>query len=209
MPSASTGQSSRARLVEVPRVIRPGVERREALRPLAGASPSVLVAVGPGRVPAHTNEERPIVPVVRRPPGLRRRHHFEDVLFERRQVERLERLHGLREPGVRRARARRGADGAPGDRAGSATSPGWCVDDESWAGGRGSRGFRIRWCSWSWRLVLRPWVSPSRGQVYIKPWDRKGGLGARPGICLRLPPSEQQQPPRSTSPVMTQLPRNP
>ena len=94
-----------ARLVEVG-VVRPAVERRESLCALAGAAAPVLDAVGAGRVPAHTNEQRPVVPVVGRPPGLRRRHHFEDVLLERGQVQRLERLRVL-EPGVHRACRRR------------------------------------------------------------------------------------------------------
>ena len=46
----------------------------------------------PARVPRHPDEERPVVAVVGRPPLLRRRHHLDDVLLQRVEVEGLELL---------------------------------------------------------------------------------------------------------------------
>ena len=80
-----------ARLVQA-RAVGPAVERREALRALPATSPAVGDPVGPGRVPRHPDEQRPIVAVVSRPPILRARHDLEDVALERLHVERLELL---------------------------------------------------------------------------------------------------------------------
>jgi hypothetical protein len=43
-------------------------------------------------MPRHPDEERPVVPVVGRPPVLRRGHHLDDVPLQRVEVEALELL---------------------------------------------------------------------------------------------------------------------
>jgi hypothetical protein len=58
-----------AGLVEVG-VVGPTVERGEALGAIAGAAATVLDAVGAGGVPAHPDEERPVMAVVGGPPLL-------------------------------------------------------------------------------------------------------------------------------------------
>ncbi len=80
-----------AGLVEV-RVVRPGVQRREALLARAGTTTAVADAVRARAVPRHPDHERAVVAEVRRPPVLRGRQHVRDVLLDRREVERLERL---------------------------------------------------------------------------------------------------------------------
>ena len=111
-----------ARLVEVG-VVGPAVERGEALRAVAATAAAVGDAVRAGGVPGHPDEERPVVAVVGRPPVLRRRHHVDDVLLQRVDVEGLELL------GVVEVRRPSGwpaasAGGGPTGPAGSATSPG-------------------------------------------------------------------------------------
>jgi hypothetical protein len=78
-----------AGLVEVG-VVRPAVQRGEALRAVTAASAPVGDAVGAGRVPAHADEQGAVVPVVGRPPVLRRGHHLEQVPLQRLDVERGE-----------------------------------------------------------------------------------------------------------------------
>ena len=78
-----------ARLVEVG-VVRPAVERGEALHTRAGATATVLDAVRAGRVPRHAHEERAVVPVVGGPPLLRVGHELHEVGLEGGQVERRE-----------------------------------------------------------------------------------------------------------------------
>ena len=80
-----------ARLVEA-RVVGPAVEGGEALSAAAATAPAVGDAVRAGGVPRHPDEERPVVAVVGRPPVLRRRHHLDDVLLQRVEVEGLELL---------------------------------------------------------------------------------------------------------------------
>ena len=80
-----------ARLVEV-RVIRPAVERREALLTGAGAAATVGDAVGAGAVPRHADEQSAIVAEVGRPPLLRVRHQGPQVLDHGVDVEALELL---------------------------------------------------------------------------------------------------------------------
>ena len=75
-----------ARLVEA-RVVRPAVEGGEALSAGAATASAVFDAVGPRGMPAHPDEERPVVAVVGRPPVLRSRHHLEDVPLQRLDVE--------------------------------------------------------------------------------------------------------------------------
>ena len=78
-----------AGLVEIG-IVRPAVQRRKALRPGSRSTPAVTCAICTGAVPGHTDEERTIMAVVRRPPILGIRHQREDVLFDRLQVEFLE-----------------------------------------------------------------------------------------------------------------------
>src|ERR1700745_3252445 len=51
-------------------VVRPTIERREALLPSAAATAPVTGAIGAGAVPRHANEQWAIVTEVRRPPIL-------------------------------------------------------------------------------------------------------------------------------------------
>ena len=94
-----------ARLVEA-HVVGPAVERGEPLRAVAGAAPPVVDAVRSRRVPAHPDEQRPVVAVVGRPPVLRRRHHLEDVPLQRLDVEAGE-LRGVVERPAHRVGPRR------------------------------------------------------------------------------------------------------
>ena len=80
-----------ARLVEVG-VVRPAVERREALLAAAGAAAAVGDAIGAGAVPGHADEQAAVVTEVGRPPVLRIRHQGMQVLDHRVQVEALELL---------------------------------------------------------------------------------------------------------------------
>ena len=77
-----------ARLVKA-HVIGPAIQRREALLTCSGAAPAVPDAVRACAVPRHPNEQRPVVPKVRRPPLLRVRHHGMQVLDHGIQVETL------------------------------------------------------------------------------------------------------------------------
>ena len=78
-----------ARLVEV-HIVGPAVEGRKALAAVACAAAAVAGAVGAGAVPRHTDEQRSVVAEVRRPPVLRLRHQFTEVLLHGLQVETLE-----------------------------------------------------------------------------------------------------------------------
>ena len=71
-------------------VVGPTVERREALLAPATAAAAVADAVGAGAVPRHADEQRSVVTEVRRPPVLRLRHQFTEVLLHGLQVETLE-----------------------------------------------------------------------------------------------------------------------
>ena len=74
-------QQQAAGLVQVG-VVRPAVERGEALRALAAATAAVGDAVGAGRVPRHADEQRAVVAPVGRPPVLRGAHDLGDVALE-------------------------------------------------------------------------------------------------------------------------------
>src|SRR5208283_1654258 len=78
-----------ARLVEI-RVVRPGVDRREALLAGAGTAAPIADAVRTRGVPRHANEESPVVAEIRRPPVLAVRHQRLEVLLQRFEVELLE-----------------------------------------------------------------------------------------------------------------------
>ena len=75
-----------AGLVEVG-VVRPAVERGEALRALAAAAAAVLDPVGARGVPGQPDEQAAVVAVVGRPPVLRGGHHLHDVPLEGLDVE--------------------------------------------------------------------------------------------------------------------------
>src|SRR6202023_1969888 len=78
-----------ARLVEI-RVIRPAVERREALLTGAGAAATVGDAVRTGAMPRHANKQTAIVTEVGWPPLLRILHQGMQVLDHGVDVEALE-----------------------------------------------------------------------------------------------------------------------
>ncbi len=80
-----------AGLVQVD-VVRPAVQRGEALHAGARAAAAVLHAVGARGVPAHPDEERAVVPEVGGPPVLRGTHDLDDVGAQRVDIEGL---HGL------------------------------------------------------------------------------------------------------------------
>ena len=80
-----------ARLVEVD-VVRPGVERSEALLAAAAAAAAVADAVGAGAVPGHADEQRTVVAEVGRPPVLRVGHQLAQIVLQRLVVELLELL---------------------------------------------------------------------------------------------------------------------
>src|ERR1019366_5164131 len=62
-----TGQEQAARLVEV-HVVRPAIERCEALLPSPGAAAAIADAVRACTVPRHADEQPSVVPEVGRPP---------------------------------------------------------------------------------------------------------------------------------------------
>ncbi len=68
-------------------VVRPAVERREALGTAAAAAPAVRDPVGAGGVPAHPDEQRAVVAVVGGPPVLGVGHQRDDVPLQRLDVE--------------------------------------------------------------------------------------------------------------------------
>src|SRR5579859_546490 len=78
-----------ARLVEVG-IVRPAVERREALLATAGTATAVGDAVGARTVPRHANEQAAVMAEVGRPPVLGIRHQGMQVLNDGIQVEALE-----------------------------------------------------------------------------------------------------------------------
>jgi len=75
-----------AGLIEV-HVVRPGVERREALLTVPGTPAAIADAVGARGVPCHADEESPVMTEIRRPPVLAARHPCAKVLLERFEVE--------------------------------------------------------------------------------------------------------------------------
>src|SRR6202022_831014 len=80
-----------APLVEV-RVVRPAVERREALLTCTGAATAVGDAVGAGAVPGQADEQSAVVTEIGRPPVLRVPHQGMQVLDHGVDVEALELL---------------------------------------------------------------------------------------------------------------------
>ena len=80
-----------ARLVEV-RIVRPRVERCEALLAVPGATAPVGDPVGAGTVPGHADEQSAIVTEIGRPPILGVRHQCLQVLDDGIEVEGLELL---------------------------------------------------------------------------------------------------------------------
>ncbi len=167
------------RLVEVG-VVGPAVQGREPLGAVGAAAAAVLDAVGAGGVPAHPDEEWSVVPVVGRPPVLRRRHQLEDVALERLDVEALE-LVGVAVDPRPSGWTAPSAGAAPAGSAGWATSPGWCADDSRSESGWGWPGSRSRCRARSRRSLLRVadvrmvwWVRSPRRRM------RGTGPGRRP-----------------------------
>ncbi len=78
-----------ARLVEA-HVVRPAIERREALLPARAAAAPIADAVGAGAVPGHADEERAVVAEIRGPPVLRIGHERREILLQAGVVEALE-----------------------------------------------------------------------------------------------------------------------
>ncbi len=78
-----------ARLVEVA-IVRPAVERREALHAGGRSAAAVVDPVRAGAVPRHPDHERPVVAEVGGPPLLRGGQHLVDVLCQGIEVEGLE-----------------------------------------------------------------------------------------------------------------------
>src|SRR3569832_172776 len=74
------GPEQATRLFQV-RVVRPTVERSEALLATTTTAAPVAYAIGTGTVPGHANEERAVVAEVRGPPVLRIRHQRRNVFF--------------------------------------------------------------------------------------------------------------------------------
>ena len=77
------------RLVEVA-VVRPTVDRGEALVAGAAAAAAVGDAVGSGAVPGHADEQRAVVAVVRGPPVLGGGEHLANVPLEGVEIKALE-----------------------------------------------------------------------------------------------------------------------
>jgi len=78
-----------AGLVEV-RVVRPAIQRREALLTGPRAATAVADAIRPGAVPRHPDHERAVVTVIGRPPVLRRRQDVRDVPLDLAEVQGFE-----------------------------------------------------------------------------------------------------------------------
>ena len=112
------------RLVEVA-VVRPAVERGEALLPAIGAAAPVGGAIGARGVPRHADHERAVVPVIGRPPRLAVGHQRGQVALQRLIVELLEGL-GIVEVLAHRDRATRRPGEGCRSAAIPATSRGWC-----------------------------------------------------------------------------------
>src|SRR5581483_3138326 len=69
-------------LVEV-HIVRPAIERSEALLAASRPAAAVADAIRAGAVPRHANEQRPVVAKVRRPPVLRVGHKDLKILLQR------------------------------------------------------------------------------------------------------------------------------
>src|SRR6186713_2156640 len=102
------GPQQAARLVETS-VVRPAVERCEALLAPPTTTAAVAGAIRAGAVPGHADEQRTVVAEIGGPPGLRVRHQLRQVLLQRLVVEGLEFLrvvevpaHGIRLRGMLR-----------------------------------------------------------------------------------------------------------
>ena len=76
------------RLVEA-HIVRPAIDRGEALLSATAAAATVLNTVGAGTVPRHANEQRAVVAEIRRPPLLRVGHQRREIFLHRCQIEAL------------------------------------------------------------------------------------------------------------------------
>ena len=79
------------RLVQIA-IVRPAVQRRKPQRPKPRSPATIRHPIRPRTVPRHPNKERTIMPVIRRPPCLRRRHQLLQILPHRLQIQLLKRL---------------------------------------------------------------------------------------------------------------------
>ena len=112
------------RLVEIA-VVRPAVERGEALLAAVGAAAAVGGAIGARRVPGHADEERAVVAIIGRPPRLAVGHQRGQVALQRLIIERLERLGIIEVVAHRIGRAAALVEDVERQRL-PATSRGWC-----------------------------------------------------------------------------------
>ena len=76
------------RLIQIA-IVRPTIQRRKPQRPKPRSPTSISHPIRPRTVPRHPNKERTVVPVVRRPPSLRRRHQHLQILCQRLKVQLL------------------------------------------------------------------------------------------------------------------------
>ena len=90
-----------AGLVEVA-VVRPRVQRFKALLATTGAAAAIGDAIGAGAVPGHADEERAVIAIVSRPPGLGGGQHLGDIGLHRLQIElgKLGRIIEIRAVGI-------------------------------------------------------------------------------------------------------------
>ena len=93
-----------AGLVEVG-VVRPAVERREALLTAAGAAAAVRGAIGPGAMPGQADEQAAVVAEIGGPPVLGVGHQGVEVGDHRIEIETLE-CRGVVEVGAQRVGTR-------------------------------------------------------------------------------------------------------
>ena len=77
------------RLIEVA-VVRPGVQRREALLARPRTATAIAGPVGAGRMPRHPDEERSVVAIIRRPPLLTGGHQRVDIGLQSRNIQLFE-----------------------------------------------------------------------------------------------------------------------
>src|SRR5205823_2923289 len=63
-------------------IVGPAIERCEANSAGARTAAAIIDAISAGAMPCHADEERAVMAIVRRPPVLRRRHYFFDVLLQ-------------------------------------------------------------------------------------------------------------------------------
>ena len=60
------------------------------MRTRGGTTATIGGTIGAGSMPGHTHKEGPVMPVIRRPPGLGHGHQRKNILLQRRKIELLE-----------------------------------------------------------------------------------------------------------------------